>query len=430
MKVLILGSGGREHALAWKIRKSQHVSWLGVAPGNGGTRSVAETVELDINDIEAVRKYIQDQQVHLTIVGPEAPLVAGVADGFEKEGQFIFGPTSSAARIEGNKRFAKELMDTAGIPTSNYRAFSNYTAATKYLDGLSGPCVIKASGLAAGKGVVVCGNVSQAQDVLKKFMIDRIHGAAGDEVVIEERLEGQEASILAITDGTNYLVLPPSQDHKRIGEGDTGPNTGGMGAYAPASAMTDELVQQAANEIIEPALKVMRESGMPYKGLLYVGLMLTAEGPKVLEFNCRFGDPETQAVLPLLSVDLVDLMLVSVTGKLGEMSNALGLQPTQWQRLSKTGSSATVVLAAEGYPGSYPKGMEISGLPEDREDLVVFHAGTRWEEEKLVSSGGRVLAVTGLDNSLQGALGKVYQAADAIRFDNKYYRKDIGHRAM
>ncbi|HEB83644.1 MAG TPA: phosphoribosylamine--glycine ligase [Bacteroidetes bacterium] len=429
MKVLVVGGGGREHALAWKIRKSPHVTWVGVAPGNGGTRSLAETVEIAADDIEGMARYVHDEKIALTVIGPEAPLAAGLADLIEPAEQLVFGPSAAAARIESDKRFAKDLMAAAGIPTAEYRAFTDPGEADAYLRAHPGPVVVKASGLAAGKGVTLCRGMDEALAAVDAAMRKKVFGDAGSEIVIEELLEGPEASLLAITDGEKYLLLPPSQDHKRIGEGDTGPNTGGMGAYSPAALEDDDLLRRCAREIIEPALAALREAGTPYRGVLYVGLMLTEEGPKVLEFNCRFGDPETQAVLPLLGVDLVDLMLIAATGKLGEMLGSLSFDPIDWRRLSREGSAATVVLASEGYPGPYEKGREITGLPPEREDLVVFHAGTTWRDGRLYTSGGRVLAVTGLGKDLRAALANSYAAVEVIQFEGKTFRRDIGWRA-
>ncbi len=429
MKVLIIGNGGREHALAWKIRQSPHVSWLGVTTGNGGTTSVAETVDVDSNDLDGIIKYVKENDIHLTVVGPEAPLAEGLVDRFESQ-HFIFGPVKAAAMLESSKSFAKKLMEEAGVPTGRFRTFSSALEAREYINTQRSPMVVKASGLAAGKGVFVCASREEAMNSVDAIMERKIFGDSGTEVIIEEFLDGEEVSLLAITDGTNYIMLPPSQDHKRIREGDHGPNTGGMGAYAPAPVMADELLKECCETIIEPVLNIMKEKGIPYKGVLYAGLMLTSEGPKVLEFNCRFGDPETQAILPLLSVDLVDLMLVSATGKMGEMMKALNLQPYNWHRLAKPGYSATVIAAAYGYPGKYEKGKVITGLTPETEELRLFHAGTKWDSGRLLTNGGRVIAATGLDLTLQGALNKAYRAINGMQFEGKTFRKDIGWRAL
>ncbi|MCB2200543.1 phosphoribosylamine--glycine ligase [bacterium] len=430
MKVLIVGGGGREHALAWKIRKSPHVSWLGCAPGNGGTRSLAEPVDVDPTDVDAVARYARDNDVTLTVIGPEAPLAEGIADAFDPERNFLFGPSKRAAQIESSKRFSKDLMQSAGIPTAQYRAFTDLAEAQAYVQRRRGPMVVKASGLAAGKGVYVCESREEASAALGDMMGEKIFGEAGNEVIVEEYLEGPEVSLLAITDGNEFMMLPPSQDHKRVGEGDKGPNTGGMGAYTPAPVMDDVLLERCGNEIIAPTLQALRENGTPYKGVLYAGLILTDDGPKVLEYNCRFGDPETQVVLPLLSVDLVDLMLMSAAGKIGSMQQQLNLTPSNWKRISRTGYAATVVLASKGYPGPYAKGQEITNLPKERDDLVVFHAGTKWEDGRLLTSGGRVLNVTAIGGTLNKALETAYEAADQIQFEGKFMRRDIGWRAL
>ena len=430
MKVLVVGSGGREHTLAWKIRQSPYVTWLGAAPGNGGTRSVAEPVDIPADDVEAIAKYAHDNEIELTVVGPEEPLARGLVDLFEGDKNYIFGPSSAASRIESSKSFAKDLMSSAGIPTAAYRVFTDAASALDYIEKHPVPLVVKASGLAAGKGVFICETREDARLAVRRCMEERIFGDSGDEVVIEEYLEGPEASLLAITDGTDYIMLPPSQDHKRIGEGDTGPNTGGMGAYAPADIVDDDLIRKCGGEIIEPTLKALRDSGTPYHGVLYAGLVLTAEGPKVLEFNCRFGDPETQAMLPLLGVDIIDLMLVAVTGKMGKMQKQLNLEPHQWRRISKTACAGSVVVASEGYPGAYEKNKEITGIPVEGEDLIAFHAGTSWRNGRLYTSGGRVLAITGLGDTLKAALDKAYKAIEGLNFEGKVFRRDIGWRAL
>ncbi len=430
MKVLVVGSGGREHTLAWKIRKSPHVSWLGIAPGNGGATNVGELVDISANDFDGLKKYVDENQVNLVVVGPEDPLVNGISEIFNPETTYVFGPSAEAAKIEGSKSFAKDLMKNAGIPTADYHLFTDASEAKSFLQGRKMPVVVKASGLAAGKGVLICQTTDEAIEAVENIMEKEQFGAAGSEIVIEDFLEGPEVSLQVITDGENYITLPPSQDHKRIGEGDAGPNTGGMGAYCPTPVMTDELVKLCGQTIIEPTLKALRDAGTPYKGLLYAGLILTEDGPKVLEFNCRFGDPETQVVLPLLSVDLVDLMLLSITGKLGELMANLNIEPHEWQRISRTGFASTVILASQGYPQSYPKGKNITGIPSETEDLITFHAGTKWETSDLVTSGGRVLAVTGIGEDLKTSLYRSYEACEQIQFEGKYFRKDIGWRAL
>jgi phosphoribosylamine---glycine ligase len=430
MKVLIVGGGGREHALAWKIRKSQHVTWLGCTPGNGGINAVAEPVNVDANDIEAIARYSHDNDITLTVVGPEAPLADGIAELYKSEKHLLFGPSKDGAKIESSKSYSKDLMNSAGIPTAAYRTFFTADPAIEYIDQQNKPLVVKASGLAAGKGVYICKTADEAKEAVSLMMTKKIFGEAGSEIVIEDFLEGPEASILAITDGDDFILLPPSQDHKRIGEGDVGPNTGGMGAYSPAPVVDDKLMEMCANEVIAPTLNALKDAGTPYKGILYAGIMITDDGPKVLEFNCRFGDPETQVVLPMLSVDLVDLMLLSTNGKMGSMLDHMGLKSTDWRRISKPGVAATVVMAANGYPGKYNKGQIITNIPKESDNLVVFHAGTAWDSGKLLTSGGRVLAVTGMGLTLPEALNHAYVAANDIQFDGKYYRNDIGWRAL
>ncbi len=435
MKVLVIGSGGREHALAWKIRQSAHVSWLGIAPGNGGTTTVGENVDVfaaggSDHLIDAVKAYVEANEINLVVVGPEDPLAMGIADIFDSQKTFVFGPSCAAARLESDKQFAKEVMNEAGIPTADYRGFNVASTAKEWVLTREAPMVVKATGLAAGKGVYVCETRGQAIDAVEEIMEKDKFGEAGAQVIIEDCLEGPEASLMVITDGEHYITLPPSQDHKRAGEGDTGPNTGGMGAYAPAPVMTDELVQLTCETVIEPVLKAMRDAGTPYVGALYAGVMITKDGPKVLEFNCRFGDPETESVLPMLGVDLVDLMLLSATGKMGMFMEQTGLKPWDWKRISRKGFAANVILASAGYPGPYEKGKEITGLPGETDDLVVFHAGTKMDNGRLLTSGGRVLAVNGWDMTLEGALKKAYDAADSIQFEGKYMRRDIGWREL
>ncbi|MFH0881831.1 MAG: phosphoribosylamine--glycine ligase, partial [bacterium] len=418
------------HALAWKIRKSPHVSWLGCAPGNEGTRSVAEPVEIAADNIEGIVRYVHDNQVSLTVVGPEAPLAAGIASTFDQKQNILFGPSKEAAKLESNKVFAKDLMASSGIPTAHYATFTEAEGAKAWIDAFDMPMVVKASGLAAGKGVIICDSVAETKAAVDRMLVDREFGDAGSEIIVEERLDGQEISLLAICDGDTYMLLPPSQDHKRIGDGDTGPNTGGMGAYAPTPLIEKPMIERCGRDIFEATLEAMKENGTPYRGVLYVGLMITSDGPKVLEYNVRFGDPESQAVLPMLSVDLVDLMLAGSMGKLTGMLEHLGLKPTEWKRISRAGSAATVVLASAGYPGKYETGKRIIGLPGDREDLVVFHAGTKRVKGELVTSGGRVLSVTGMAETLKGALDKTYAACDKIQFEGRIFRRDIGWKAM
>ncbi len=421
MRILVIGSGGREHALAWKLARSPRVDRLYVAPGNGGTAAVAENVPIPAADVTGLLSFARANRIDLAVVGPEAPLVAGLVDAFQSAGLLAFGPTAAAARLEGSKAFAKRFMVEEGIPTAPGAIFTRYDAARAYLQDQRTPIVVKASGLAAGKGVLVCATRDEAEEALRKVMVERALGSAGDEVVIEECLDGREASILAFCDGKTVVPMLPARDYKRVGEGDVGPNTGGMGGYAPAPSLGPEVVEQAVRRILQPAVDGMRRRGTPYVGVLYAGLMLTVRGPRCLEFNCRFGDPETQSLLPLLESDLVDVFFACLEGRLEAAD-------VRW----RPAYSACVVLAAAGYPGAYTKGDEITGVAEaEREPgVVVFHAGTKREGERLVTSGGRVLAVTATAEALAPALQQAYSAAEKIHFAGRYYRRDIGKEAL
>ncbi len=424
MKVLVIGSGGREHTIAWKIAQSSLLTALYIAPGNPGTATLGENVPLAVGQIDELLAFARQKEIDLTIVGPEQPLVDGIVDAFTAAGLHIFGPTAAAAEIEGSKAFAKAFMDRQGIPTAFHRTFSvsEYEEARAYISKEGGPIVLKASGLAAGKGVLICHTTEEALDGLDALMKDGQFGDAGASVVVEEFMEGEEASIFALTDGENYVLLSSAQDHKRIGDGDTGPNTGGMGAYAPAPVMTEALMKEVEETIVQPTLKGMKDEGRPFQGILYTGLMITDEGPKVVEYNCRLGDPETQVVLPLLQGDLLKLIADLVKGKGHNL-----------QAIASSGSAACVVMASEGYPGSYPKGRVISGLEQaaDVEDVVVFHAGTRaTRDEGVETSGGRVLGVTARGENLQEALDKSYAAVSRISFEGKQYRTDIGQKGL
>jgi phosphoribosylamine--glycine ligase/phosphoribosylformylglycinamidine cyclo-ligase len=415
MKVLVIGSGGREHALAWKIAQSPRLTRLFVAPGNGGT---GENVPIPVGDSDRLVAFAKEAQVDLTVVGPEAPLAEGLVDRFQAEGLRIFGPVRAAARLESSKAFAKAFMTRHGIPTARYAAFSEYYAAVRHLLAVDYPVVIKASGLAAGKGVIVPTSLEEAEDALRQIMVERVFGAAGDEVVIEERLTGVEASLLAFCDGKTIVPMPPAQDHKRLLEGDRGPNTGGMGAFAPSPACPPALVAQIARTILQPAVDGLRAEGTPYVGVLYAGLMLTTDGPNVLEFNCRFGDPETQAILPLLDSDLLDILEACVEGRLSEVD-------VRWRE----GACACIVLASGGYPHRYEKGHPITGLDAAAAlpGVALFHAGTRREATgQLLTDGGRVLGVTAVGDSLEQALARAYAAAAQIQFKDMHYRRDIG----
>lgn len=424
MNVLIVGSGGREHALAWKIAQSPRVRRLWIAPGNGGTGALSTpggNVALAADDIPGLIAFAHDNLVGMTIVGPEAPLAAGLADAFASNGLAVFGPSRAAARLEASKAFAKDFMRRHGIPTARYATFDDFAAACTHLGDIDYPIVIKASGLAAGKGVILPDTLTEAESVLHQMMIDRVFGAAGDEVVIEERLTGPEVSILAFSDGSTVSLMPPAQDHKRAYDGDCGPNTGGMGAYAPAPVATPALLEEARQTILQATVDGLRHDGAPYVGVLYAGLMLTADGPKVLEFNCRFGDPETQVILPLLETDLLDIICACVEHRLGDV-----------QVCWRPAGAATVVLASGGYPGAYKTGLPVAGLEAAgaADDVMVFHAGTRETESGIVTSGGRVLNVTAVGADLQEALGRAYGAVGLVEFANMHYRRDIGAAAM
>jgi phosphoribosylamine--glycine ligase len=420
MNVLVIGNGGREHALVWKIARSPKVDKVYCAPGNAGIAEVAECVDLPPSDLEGLVRFAYRKKIDLTVVGPEAPLVAGIVDAFEAQGLAIFGPSRKAAEIEGSKAFAKHLMQRYKIPTARYAVFTDPGEASEYVKREPVPIVVKADGLAAGKGSIVCRTHEEALQAIQQIMVERIFGRAGERVVIEEFMVGEEASILAITDGERMVVMPPSQDHKPIYDGDQGPNTGGMGAYCPAPVVDAEMLERVRREILEPAIRGMALEGRSYRGCLYAGLMITEVGPKVVEFNCRFGDPETQAVLPTIDEDLVPLLEGAAAGKLPQEGI---LESRRW--------AVCVVMASGGYPGPYEKGKVIQGL--DRpfpEDVIIFHAGTSREKGQLVTSGGRVLGVTGLGATISEAIERAYWAVGKIVFDGAYYRKDIGQKAL
>jgi phosphoribosylamine--glycine ligase/phosphoribosylaminoimidazole synthetase len=427
MNILLIGGGGREHALAWKLAQSTRVTTVFVAPGNAGTAldtsDKLRNVPIAADDIRALLELALEKAVELTVVGPEAPLAAGIVDVFQSRGLNVFGPAREAAQLEASKAFAKEMMREAGVPTAAFQVFDDVDAAIKFVHRLpfaSAPgCVVKADGLAAGKGVFVCDDVDQADEALTRIMIEREFGDAGAHVVVEERMSGPEVSMLAFCDGARVALMPPARDHKRIGEGDSGPNTGGMGAFAPAPDVPQALLEYVKANVLQPIVDRMRERGTPYVGVLYAGLMLTADGPRVLEFNCRFGDPEAQVILPLLDSDLVAVMQACVDG-------ALDPAQVRW----RAGSAATVVLAAPGYPGAYPKGAPISGLGRVPDDVTVFHAGTSLRGDIPVTAGGRVLNVTAAGADLRDALARAYAGVQAISFDGMYYRRDIAHSVI
>jgi phosphoribosylamine--glycine ligase/phosphoribosylaminoimidazole synthetase len=424
MNILIIGSGGREHALAWKVAQSPRLSQLYLAPGNAGTAlqnqaTPVQNVDLRLEDAAAVAAFCQDKKIDLAIIGPEVPLAAGLADELRAGGVRVFGPSRAAAQIEASKVFAKAFMVRHHLPTARYAAFTDFYEAVGHLLKVDYPVVIKASGLAAGKGVIVPGCADEAEAALRQIMLDREFGSAGEAVIIEERLTGEEVSLLAFTDGVTVRPMPPAQDHKRLLDGDQGPNTGGMGAYAPAPLCPPALVETLTRVFLQPAVDGLRAEGRPFVGVLYAGLMLTPEGARLLEFNCRFGDPETQVILPLLESDLVDIAEACAEGRLAET-------PVKW----KPGAAACVVLASEGYPGRYPTGREIHGLEAAQENALIFHAGTRLAEGKVLTAGGRVLCATGWGESIREALNKAYAAIDAISFEGMKYRRDIGGHAL
>jgi phosphoribosylamine--glycine ligase len=423
MRVAVIGSGGREHALAQKISESANLEKLFIIPGNPGTASCGENVPLDINNNIDVVNFCKSNEVDLVIIGPEQPLVNGLGNALRERNILVFGPDQSSARIESDKSFAKMIMKFAGVPTAQYIEFNElmYEHAVEFIKNKKYPCVIKANGLAAGKGVVICDTPKEAQVTLRSFFIDKDFGKAGESVLIEEFLEGEEASVFAITDGENFICLPPSQDYKKIGDDDRGKNTGGMGAYAPAPIVTNEIMNEVAEKIIKPTLRTLQDEGKKFIGCLYVGLMLTTEGPKVIEFNCRFGDPETQSVLPLVKGNFLGLLHSAAKGKLDE--NLVSYNG---------GSSVCIVAASNGYPETYQVGFDITGLDEIPGNVNVFHAGTKDIAGKLVTNGGRVLGITSVLNNVNFSEAKkeAYDAMSKIHFDNMYYRKDISNRAI
>jgi phosphoribosylamine--glycine ligase len=429
MKVLVIGGGGREHALAWKLSQSERIQKIFVAPGNGGTARDPNLINVPITDVKALREWAQEEKIELTVVGPEAPLAAGVVDEFRANGLRIFGPTKAAAQLESSKAFSKDFMQRHGIPTAIYETFTEPAKAHAYIDKMGAPIVVKADGLAAGKGVVVAMTAEEAHEAIDFMLLDNqlgvahnsgADGAAIPRVVIEEFLQGEEASFIVLCDGQNVLALATSQDHKRLLDHDEGPNTGGMGAYSPAPVVTAQVHARAMREVILPTIKGMEKDGIPYTGFLYAGLMMDAQGmPKTLEFNCRMGDPETQPIVMRLKTDLVEVMLAATSGKLDNLE-------LEWDRRPALG----VVMAAAAYPMNPRKGDVITGLPKDDPDAMVFHAGTTLVSGQTVTSGGRVLCVTVLADSVKQAQQKAYEVAKEIHFEGQQYRKDIGYRAI
>ena len=417
MRILIVGNGGREHALLWKLRADAPDAEFFATRPNAGMAPLCEAVELAPTDVEALAGWAAGHRIDLTVVGPEAPLAGGIVDRFAKHGLPVFGPSAAAARIESSKAYAKNLMRGAGVPTAAYRTFSNPAAAADWVREQGAPIVVKASGLAAGKGAVVCMSEAEALTAIDEMLGDLRFGEAGREVVIEEFMEGEEISLFAIASGEDFVLLQPSQDHKRVGEGDTGPNTGGMGAYAPVSIADEETIEEAAHHVIAPTLRAMAAEGAPFRGLLYAGLMKTAEGVKVVEFNCRFGDPETQVVLPLMSSSLLELIATVAEG-----GTLRGRTATV-----RDAAAVTTVVASGGYPGSYEAGKPVT-IPAEGDDLLVFHAGTALRDGEVVTSGGRVLAVTAVRPTFAQAANASREGAGRIEFDGAFFRTDIGWR--
>jgi phosphoribosylamine--glycine ligase len=421
MKILIIGGGGREHALVWKIGQSPRVGKIYCAPGNGGIGEMAELVPIEPDKIEKLAAFAQEKKIDLTVVGPELPLTLGIADLFEKKGLRVFAPNREAAKLEGSKAFAKEILKDNRIPTADFGTFSDAAGAKNFLAGMDPPYVIKADGLAAGKGVFICAGREEAEAAVDDVLVRKLFGAAGEKVVVEEFLKGEEASFMVLTDGEHILPLASSQDHKRVFDGDEGPNTGGMGAYSPAPVVTPEIHRRILENILQPLLRGLKKKGIRYRGVLYVGLMVTRDGPKVLEFNARFGDPECQPVMMRLKSDLLPLIEATIDGKLDAVE-------AEWH----DDAAVCVVLCAGGYPGSYEKGKEIKGLERLREWRrgFVFHSGTARKDGRWLTSGGRVLGVTALGKDIEAAVAEAYKAAGQIEWEGAHYRKDIARRAL
>ncbi|MFA6394115.1 MAG: phosphoribosylamine--glycine ligase [Patescibacteria group bacterium] len=420
-KILIIGGGGREHALAWKLKQSPKVEKIYLAPGNGGTAALGENVSVASTDLSGLVKFAEENKIDLTVVGQDDPLALGVVDAFQEKGLRIWGPAKKAAQIEASKAFAKDLMAKQNIPTAQFSTFTDYDEALKYIREKGAPIVIKASGLALGKGVTVCQTLEQAETALKESMLDKVFGESGSTVVIEECLVGPEFSVHAFCDGKSYKLFPTAQDHKPVFDGGKGPNTGGMGTIAPVPWVTEEIMDIIELKVVKPVLEGLKNEGTPFVGLIYPGIMQTKDGPKVIEYNCRFGDPETQSYIRLLKTDLYDILDASVDGKLDEVE-------IEWY----PGFACCVALASGGYPGPYEKGKEITGIEEaeKQDDIIVFHAGTKLDNGKILTAGGRVLGVTATADTLRGALDKAYAAIKLINFPGMHYRTDIGQQSL
>ena len=419
MRVLVIGSGGREHALVWKIKQSPKVEKIFCAPGNAGTSEFADNIPIAADDIEGLLQFAMKKEIGLTVVGPEQPLVMGIVDRFEVKGLRIFGPSASAAELEGSKSFSKDIMQKYGLPTAEYKIFTSAESATKYIQAKNCPLVVKADGLAAGKGVLLCRSSREALVAVDTIMRQRLFGEAGDQIVVEEFLEGQEISVLAFSDGQTVLLMDSAQDHKAVYDGDIGPNTGGMGAYSPAPVFTEIMQQKVRDKIMLPMVRAMQQEGRTYKGILYAGLMLTKTGPQILEFNARFGDPETQPLMVRMETDIIPLFEACIDGTLGQCQ-------VNW----KNKSSVCVVMTAEGYPSAYQKGEIISGLQNANStpEVVVFHAGTKEQDGKVLTNGGRVLGVTATGANTESAIQRAYDAVGKVNWRGVHYRKDIGSR--
>ncbi|MEN6335542.1 MAG: phosphoribosylamine--glycine ligase [Phycisphaerales bacterium] len=421
MDVLLIGSGGREHAIAWRLKQSKQLDELYIAPGNAGTAQCGQNVDIKDTDIPALVGFAREKRVGLVIVGPEEPLAKGIVDVMEASGIKAFGPSGGAAQLEADKAFAKQLMRAGSISTAEGRVFDRFSDAKAYIASRDEPVVIKAAGLAKGKGVIVCDEPSDGILAAERVMVDRIFGDAGERIVVEDKLLGEETSILAFVDGHSIYVMESSQDHKPIGDGDTGPNTGGMGAYSPAPIVTETMMDRITREILVPAVDAMNRNGTPYRGVLYAGLMMTGGGPRVLEFNARFGDPETQPILMRLQSDLLEVCLAVCNGTLEDVTLRWDPRP-----------SVCVVMASGGYPGDYQKGKVITGLKEaaQLENVMVFHGGTKLKDGNVVTSGGRVLGVTAVGETIAAAKARAYEAVDRIQFEGAYYRRDIADKAI
>jgi len=421
MKVLVIGQGGREHAILWKLKESKKIEKLYSAPGNGGTSAISENVSIKPDDINGLCDFCKKEKIDFTVVGPEIPLALGIVDLFKKNALSIFGPDKAASQLESSKIFTKELCRDENIPTADFEIFENAEKAKEYIKSKNAPVVVKADGLAAGKGVIVCSREKEALDAVDMIMVEKAFGPSGNRVIVEECLEGEEASIIVISDGENIIPLASSQDHKRVYDGDKGPNTGGMGAYSPAPLVTDEIFSETIEKIIKPTINGMKKRGISQRGVLYAGIMITKDGPMLLEYNVRFGDPETQAILPRLDSDFLELLESATNGSLKNYK-------LKW----KEKSCVSVVMASGGYPGKYEKEKEIKGIDKalSLAETWVFHAGTKVENNKILTSGGRVLNVVALGDDVKDAVEKAYKACRLIKFDKAHYRKDIGYRAL